>query len=534
MGRSTATLRPRGGGSCCTSVGVTGLALREPRRRTEHKARVATAYRWEEQASFHRTWEQRDRLYEIEIMEVQTTVSLQAHDHEKLKAAVQRADTLSAQMTALLIEGAKLDDPAVVSLHKKRIQEYEDINEYRAAKEADEKELHMTQQQERNSRLRAGMDSQSIETHGQGIRDFIQPMSPGIGSAAPTPFHTFGQQMIAVARHSLQPGNNLEPGLQEIQNYQLGLGESIPSGGGFLVQPDFATELMRRVHETGKLIDRPKRVPLTGSATGLKINAVDETSRVDGSRLGGVQSYWTAEAATLTKSKPTFRQVELTLHKLTGLYFATDEELADAGALDETVASFYAEEFGFKLDDALIRGTGAGEPLGILGHAGTVSIAKESGQAANTILVENVEKMFSRLWARAIDPVWLINSDVWPQLFALSKAVGVGGVPVFLPAGSMSGKPFQTLLGLPIIAIEQCETLGTLGDIILADFETGYIMIDKGGIDSAVSIHVQFLTDESVFRFILRTDGQPIANAPLTPYKGTLKQSSFVTLDTRA
>jgi hypothetical protein len=45
---------------------------------------------------------------------------------------------------------------------------------------------------------------------------------------------------------------------------------------------------------------------------------------------------------------------------------------------------------------------------------------------------------------------------------------------------------------------------------------------------------VAFLTDEEVFRWILRFDGQPIRNSALTPYKGTNTTSPFVTLATRA
>ena len=100
-----------------------------------------------------------------------------------------------------------------------------------------------------------------------------------------------------------------------------------------MVQTDFTAELLRLVHETGVLSQRTDRKPIGANSNGLKINAVDETSRVDGSRWGGVRAYWTAEAASLTATKPTYRQMELSLQKLTGLYYATDELLMDTVAL---------------------------------------------------------------------------------------------------------------------------------------------------------------------------------------------------------
>jgi len=320
----------------------------------------------------------------------------------------------------------------------------------------------------------------------------------------------------------------------EIQAAASGLSEGVASDGGFLVQTDFAEELMAEVHNTGVLAPLTDTTPIGANANGLKQNVVDETSRVNGSRWGGVQAYWTAEAAAFTSSKPKFRQMELTLQKLTGLYYATDEELKDATALTDTATKAFSEEFGFKIDDAIIRGGGAGMPLGILGHAGTVSISKEGGQAAATILKQNIEKMYARMPAVSVPRAkWFINQDCWPQLFELSIAVGVGGVPLFIPSNSLAGSPNGTLLGLPIVPIEQCETLGTVGDIIFADFSQ-YKMIEKGGLEAASSIHVLFLTDETTFRFILRADGQPKRNAPLTPYKGTATQSPFLTLATRA
>jgi len=349
----------------------------------------------------------------------------------------------------------------------------------------------------------------------------------------PTPFKSLGQQLVAVMQAGQNP-HATDQRLLDIQAAALGLNEGVPSAGGFLVQTDFSAELLKAVYATGVLPGKTSKRPIGANANGMKINAIDETSRADGSRQGGVQAYWTSEAGALTSSKPTFRQIELTLNKLTGLYYATDEELKDAPNLEANVTEFFSEEFGFKLDDAIVRGSGAGQPLGFLAHAGTVSVAKEAGQAGATIKAENVQKMFARMLARSLgNAEWYINQACWPQLFQLAQVVGVGGVPIFLPPGGLSAAPFGTLLGRPITPIEQCSALGTVGDIMLADLSQ-YIMIEKGGLEAASSMHVQFLTDEMTFRFILRTDGQPKRNAALTPFKGSDTLSAFVTLATRA
>jgi HK97 family phage major capsid protein len=195
-----------------------------------------------------------------------------------------------------------------------------------------------------------------------------------------------------------------------------------------------------------------------------------------------------------------------------------------------------SHEIGFQVDDAIINGTGAGRPLGILQAGCLVSQGAEAGQAADTVIYENIVKMWSRLFPGSqTNAVWLINQNVFPQLATMSLSVGTGGGPVWLPAGGASASPFSTLMGRPVMPIEQCPSIGDVGDIVLADFSNGYILAEKGGIESNMSIHVRFIYDESIFRFVIRLDGQPVRASALTPYKGgaTFTQSHFVALAAR-
>jgi HK97 family phage major capsid protein len=120
-----------------------------------------------------------------------------------------------------------------------------------------------------------------------------------------------------------------------------------------------------------------------------------------------------------------------------------------------------------------------------------------------------------------------------PQLTQMAMVIGTGGVPVYMPASGISGQTYGTLFGRPVVPVEYCSTLGTVGDIILADFSQ-YVLADKGGVESASSAHVAFLTDEMVFRITYRVDGQPMWHSALTPFKGSNTLSPFITLATRA
>ena len=338
-------------------------------------------------------------------------------------------------------------------------------------------------------------------------------------------FLSLGDQMMAVYRAS-NPGGRIDSRLST--RAASGMNESNPSDGGFLVQQDFVKTLLKRTYETGILASKVRKIPISSNSNGLKINSIEEDSRATGSRWGGVQTFWQSEADEMTASKPKFKQMELSLKKLTGLCYATDELLQDTSALESVINEAFAEEFGFKIDDAILNGTGSGQPLGVLNSPALVTVAREKDQTAK-ITTENLIKMWNRMWARSrANSVWYINQELEPFLYTLM----IGDKPVYIPAGGLSEKPYGTLFGRPVVPLEQCNGAGEVGDIILADVSQ-YLLIDKGGINQASSIHVRFLYDEQIFRFIYRVDGQPIWSKPLTPYKGSSSVSPYVTLAKR-
>ena len=351
---------------------------------------------------------------------------------------------------------------------------------------------------------------------------------------AEKPFAHLGENLLAI-RNACAEGSTPSKRLLHMRAEEraiTGMSESVPSDGGFAIEKDFSDDILTRVFTGGQILQRIETTPLGPRSNGLKKNVIDETSRADGSRSGGVRAYWVDEAGALTGEKPKMRQITLTLNKLIGAYYTTEEELEDGAALSSMAAREFANEIIFKTEDALFNGDGSGKPLGITVGKSLISITKETNQTLKTIVYENVLKMWSRAAGRS-NAAWFVNQDTEPQLNAMSLAIGTGGVPVYLPAGGISGLGFSTLFGRPVVPVEYCATLGTVGDIVLADW-SDYIFIDKGGVKSASSMHVRFLFGEEVFRITYRLDGQPINNSALTPFKGTTTTSHYVALATRA
>lgn len=351
-------------------------------------------------------------------------------------------------------------------------------------------------------------------------------------------FKSLGEQLQAVAQCGLNPGRawqSIDNRLQ-FMAAPTGANESIPSEGGFLVQQDFSTALFDLMHNQGEIINRVRRIPIGAQFNGIKFPVVDEISRVNGSRWGGVQGFWSDEAGTVTSTKPKLRQMELSLKKLMAVGYATDELLADAAALQTVFQTAFVEELTFKTEDAIINGTGSGQPLGVLNSGAVIQVTPESGQASQTIRTENILKMWTRTPIRSrANLIWMINQDIEQQLWTLTNPPAggtAGSATVLLYTPPQPGNPYGLLLGRPVVPTEFNATLGTVGDILLWDPQQ-YIMIDKGGVEQAQSMHVSFLSAEQCFRFIYRLDGQPVERSAKTPYKGSNTISPYVALGSR-
>ena len=78
---------------------------------------------------------------------------------------------------------------------------------------------------------------------------------------------------------------------------------------------------------------------------------------------------------------------------------------------------------------------------------------------------------------------------------------------VLSPYVSYTPEGVMRIMGKPVIVNEFSEALNSKGDILLADMSE-YLFWEKGGVNSASSIHLAFLTNETAFRWIYRCDGQ--------------------------
>lgn len=339
-------------------------------------------------------------------------------------------------------------------------------------------------------------------------------------------FKNLNEQLMAVKAAA---NGNVDERLKTL-NVATGASTGVGEDGGFAIQQDYAADMMDSAVAEDPLLSMVDTFQLSGRSNRVSWNELKETS-IASTVFGGIQTYWASEAGTVAASKPAMQKRELSLEKLMGFYYNTDEMEQDSSFNSQVATRGFTASIRRNLAAAIVSGDGIGKPLGILSAGCLVSVAKEVGQSADTIVWENISKMYQRARGNKSAYAWLVHPDVPQQLENMVKIVGTGGVPVYLPA-ALAGS-VDTLRGRPILESDQCSALGDKGDIFLIDPKQ-YLLIYKGGIEQAVSIHVSFLTAENCFRFIFRVNGMPKQSSALTIKNSSATRSSIVTLDARA
>jgi HK97 family phage major capsid protein len=243
------------------------------------------------------------------------------------------------------------------------------------------------------------------------------------------------------------------------------------------------------------------------------------------------------EDETVDYSYPKFRQLNMDLYKLVALYVATQELAEDAKAFDAIMTAGSQKGLNYMLEDAFINGTGAGQPQGFLNSACKVTIAKEAGQNASTIVSANIFKMLERAipesWTNG-DLVFIGHPSTIPQVSTLGEAIGTGGSINPLWHWRQGGERHNKLCGLDYLINDRCQTVGTEGDIFLVDLKS--VIATYRPAKTQTSIHISGLweTDQELMRFIMRLNIQNILAQPITPAKGSDSLSTVVVLGPRS
>jgi HK97 family phage major capsid protein len=370
----------------------------------------------------------------------------------------------------------------------------------------------------------------------RALKDFASKLTlskknalPAIfGHGAGDPEDTFGSFLLAVRTRDHKRLEGMGSSYADWHGRtgrKVALNEQSGPQGGFTVPSQFIPNLLSVAAESSVVPPRATRIPMTTNTTEVPaLNITTAPTAGETSFFGGLQANWEEEAATLDEEEPTFKQIRLTAHQLSGYTLASNELIADnAIGLEAVLTSLFGGALGWFVDRACLRGTGAGQPMGILNAPALISVTRS---AASAFSLADAAGMLARMlpgWQPS-STVWAMHPTVLVKLWQMSSAAG----NVVYIDNARERTP-MSLFGIPVQVTEKLPALNTLGDVMLLDCKH-YLFGDRQMVEIAFSEHFRFTNNQGAWRFVSRVDGQPWLNSTVTLSDASSTLSPFVAL----
>lgn len=318
------------------------------------------------------------------------------------------------------------------------------------------------------------------------------------------------------------------------------LNEGSGTAGGYTVAPTYGDELLKLAGEQSIVRPYSNNKKLPGREAYYPM--LNQTFVPSGSQsapqsayTGGVKMQWGMEAQAGTPTEPAFKQVHIVTNPLQGLTKISKFLLDDSFiSVDTELKSLFSEAIAIAEDYAFLNGDGVGKPKGVLKSDALITYATRA--TVNTFkLVDAANMMGAMTPASRAKSVWVMTNNLFSNLVQLVDSSGRVTYISNVGSGYNNANLTASLLlfGRPVLFTEKTPGLGSVGDVLLADFSK-YITADTGSLAIAASDQYSFNTNQITYRIIHRVDGQSQIDAALTQMDGSTKNSPFVTLDSDA
>lgn len=291
------------------------------------------------------------------------------------------------------------------------------------------------------------------------------------------------------------------------------LGQKRAVSGAELNIPEVMLDLLRdNLHKYSKLITKVRLKPVKGKAR----------QNIAGTIPEGI---WTEAIAKLNELSIQFNQIEVDGYKVGGYIPVPNSILEDSDLnLANEILEALGQAIGFAVDKAILYGTGLKMPLGIatrLAQAakpanwGTHAPAWVDLRASNLLKIDPAGKTPEEFFADLIlklgvakpnystgGTFWAMNRKTKMTLMSKSLTFNAAGAIV---AGQMGTMPVE---GGEIVELEFIPD-----NDIVGGFGSLYLLAEREGSQMAVSEHVRFIEDQTVFKGTARYDGAPAVGA---------------------
>jgi HK97 family phage major capsid protein len=393
------------------------------------------------------------------------------------------ADTLSEPQKALAFRGTEFETPTEPSLSSLE----ERMNKF---------------SEQMQELLRYAEGSPAINKAGYISQD---------GGAADPDNKSFGDFLVAVARNDSKRLNKIYGSFKAIDPEGKAMGEGSGTAGGYMVPTEYENTLLKISNEASRLRNMVTVVPVNsprGEWPALNQFTAPTAGQGDSAYAGGMVARRTAENAELSETEASLEQIKWNVEKVGGWTEASNELINDSPMAVETMlTALFALAIDARREYYIFRGTGAGEPLGILNAAAAVGVSPTTN---STFALADALNMVSRFKTYLTMGDWFIHPGIIPDLDFLTNTTYV--VNADASARNVIGLP---LLGKQVHQSEHLPQDDNSGCVVLADMKA-YLLFERRGLEIAFSEHAAFKQDKGVWRFYQRLDGQPWLPGPIT------------------
>ena len=332
---------------------------------------------------------------------------------------------------------------------------------------------------------------------------------------------SFGDFVVAVAR-----GNHKR--LVQVYKATKDLSGETGTAGGYLVPEQFEAQLLQIAENTSQILPLVTTVPVssdTGRYPSLDQYITPTAGSGQTAMAAGVVATPTAPGGTLTETEPGFEMLQWRVNKVGGYTEVENELIADSPqAIEVLLTRLFGVAVMARKEQLILRGTGAGEPEGILNAAAAVGLTPATN---NTFAWADALSMISRFKPVGGRPIWVIHPGIWPDIGVFESSSGGG---VF--QANMQAALGNSLLGYPILQSEHLPQDDNAGCVVLMD-PSAYLLFERSGISIAFSEHAAFTTEKGTWRFSQRFDGMSWVKSAITlaDPQGSYTISPFVYLN---
>lgn len=287
------------------------------------------------------------------------------------------------------------------------------------------------------------------------------------------------------------------------------IGQKRAVTGAELTIPDVMLELLRdNLHQYSKLIPKVFLKPVSGKARQTVLGTIPE----------GV---WTEAVGALNGLSFGFNQVEVDGYKVGGFVAIPNATIEDSDLdLSNEILYVIAQAIGLAIDKAVLYGTGAKMPVGIIKRLAETAAPAYYGSnetwtdlhTSNLLLIDaaaTTDVAFFKDLILKLGVVkanyttggkfWAMSSKTLANLQAKALTFNAAGAIVSMQNNTM-----------PVIGGDVVELDFIPENVIVGGYGSLYLLAERKGATLAQSEHAQFIEDNTVFKGTARYDGRPI------------------------